>query len=212
MSTENWRTLQIDTVEPISVAGVNWRPLRRELGVEAFGVNAYTGNAGEQVVEEHTERGLKHEEIYVVLSGAAVFMLDGEQHDAPAGTVVHIPNTHVKRSAEATTDGTTVLAVGAPIGRPYTTSAWEWSFGAQKFRPTADHESALALLDEGLVHHPDNPSILYEIACWESAAGRPDDALVALNRAVAGDPRCAVWALEDDDLAGLRDLPGFPSP
>jgi quercetin dioxygenase-like cupin family protein len=212
MSGESWRALKIDSVESIPVAGVNWRPLRRELGVEAFGVNAYTADAGEQVVEEHTEQGLQHEEIYVVLAGAAVFELDDERHDAPAGTVVHIPNTHVKRSAQATVDGTTVLAVGAPVGRPYTTSAWEWAFGAQKFRPTADHESALALLDDGLAHHPDNPSILYEIACWEAIAGRPDDALVALGRAVSGDPRCATWAQQDDDLATVRDLPGFPAP
>ena len=211
MATENWRALEIDTVEPITVAGVNWRPLRRELGIEAFGVNAYTANAGEQVVEEHTEQGLKHEEVYVVLSGAAVFMLDDERHEAPAGTIVHIPNTHVKRSAEATTDGTTVLAVGAPVGRPYATSAWEWAFGAQKFRPTNDHESALALLAEGLEHHPDNPSILYEIACWEATSGRLDEALEALLNAISGDPRCAAWAQEDDDLAPLRDLPGFPS-
>ena len=142
MTDGGWRALTIDSIEPIAVAGVNWRPLRRELGVEAFGVNAYTADQGEQVVEEHTEQGLKHEEIYFVLSGAAVFTLDDERHDAPAGTIVHIPNTHVKRSAEATADGTTVLAVGAPVDRAYTTSAWEWAFGAQRFRPANDHDSA----------------------------------------------------------------------
>ncbi|MFN8223923.1 MAG: hypothetical protein U0R50_11845 [Gaiellales bacterium] len=211
MSGEGWQTMRIDDVEPIAVAGVNWRPLRRELGVEAFGVNAFSANAGELVVEEHTEQGLQHEEVYVVLAGSATFTLDGETHDAPAGTVVHVPNTHVRRSARATADGTTVLAVGAPVGRPFATSAWEWAFAAQRFRPAGDHASALALLDEGLSHHPDNPSILYEIACWETLAGRHDAALAALAQAVSGDPRTAAWAQTDADLAPLRDLPGFPT-
>lgn len=210
MADDGWQVLQIDEIEPIAVAGVSWRPLRRELGVEAFGVNAYTANAGELVVEEHTEQGLQHEEVYVVVSGAAAFTLDGERHDAPAGTIVHIPNTHVNRSAEATVDGTTVLAVGAPVGRPYAPSAWEWAFAAQRFRPSGDHEAALALLAEGLDQHPDNPSILYETACWETLAGNHEEALGALLSAIEGDPRCAAWAQEDDDLAPLRELPGFP--
>jgi quercetin dioxygenase-like cupin family protein len=209
MSTE-WRALQLDELEPIAVAGVNWLPLRRELGVEAFGVNAYVAAAGELVVEEHTEQTLRHEEIYLVLRGAATFTLDGEERDAPAGTVVHVGNPHVKRSARATVDGTAVLAIGAPVGEPYRPSPWEWPFYAQRFRPTADHEAALALLAEGLERHPENPSILYEVACWHSMAGRHDEALAALARAVKADPRCAKWASDDEDLAPLRELPGFP--
>ena len=47
-------------------------------------------NAGDDVVEEHTERSLGHEEVYVVLAGRATFTLDDETVDAPAGTVVFI--------------------------------------------------------------------------------------------------------------------------
>lgn len=211
MTNRGWQAVSLETIEPIPVAGVKWRPLRRELGVEAFGVNAYTANAGELVVEEHTEQSLQHEEVYVVVAGAATFTLDGERHEAPAGTIVHIPNTHVSRSAEATLDGTTVLAVGGPVGRPYTPSAWEWAFAAQRHRAEGDHEAALALLAEGLEHHPGNPSILYEIACWRTVARDYDAALGALHEAVEADPRCAIWAQEDADLAPLRELPGFPS-
>lgn len=212
MTADEWRTLRIDEIEPIAVAGVKWRPLRRELGVEAFGVNAYTADAGERIVEEHTEQSLQHEELYVVLAGAATFTLDDEAHELVAGGVVHVPNTHVRRSAVATADGTTVLAIGAPVGRPYSVSAWEWAFAAQQFRPTGDHASALAMLDEGLLHHPEHPMLLYESACWETMAGRHETALPLLEKAVVGDPRCAVWAQSDDDLAPLRELPGFPSP
>lgn len=205
-----WRALGLDEIEAISAAGVNWLPVRRELGVEAFGINAYLANTGELVVEEHTEQGLSHEEIYVVLAGAAMFTLDGEEREAPAGTIVHLANPHVHRGARATLDGTIVIAVGAPTEGVYRPSPWEWAFGAQRFRPTADHEAALAFLAEGLERYPENPSILYEAACWQTMAGRYDEALDALNRAVNGDSRHATWAQEDEDLEPLRALPGFP--
>ena len=55
-----------------------WRPVRRRLGITAFGINAYTGEPGENVVEKHDEERLGHEELYVVVSGRARFELDGE--------------------------------------------------------------------------------------------------------------------------------------
>ena len=45
--TERWQSVRLDEIEPISVAGgLLWRPLRRTLGVEAFGINAYEALAG----------------------------------------------------------------------------------------------------------------------------------------------------------------------
>jgi hypothetical protein len=38
-------TTRIDALEPIHVAGVNWLALRHTLGVQAFGLNAYTAPA-----------------------------------------------------------------------------------------------------------------------------------------------------------------------
>ena len=63
---------------------LQWRPLRRTLGVRAFGINAYTAaKAGDEVVEEHTETGLGHEEIYLVLNGRATFTVRRDQRRAP---------------------------------------------------------------------------------------------------------------------------------
>ena len=70
--TDGFQVLAIDDVPPLAVVNgtLQWRPLRRTLGVRAFGINAYTAaNAGDEVVEEHTETGLGHEEIYLVLHG-----------------------------------------------------------------------------------------------------------------------------------------------
>ena len=54
------RTLRLDELEGIPVFGtLVWKPVRKTLGVTAFGINAYTAaNAGDDVVEDHTEEQL----------------------------------------------------------------------------------------------------------------------------------------------------------
>ena len=113
--TEGFRVMAIEDVEPLFVVGgtLEWRPLRRTLGVQAFGINAYTAaEAGRDVVEEHTEEGLGHEEIYVVLSGRATFTMGGERVDVPAGSLVYVADPAVRRQAVAAEPNTTVLAIG----------------------------------------------------------------------------------------------------
>src|SRR5215210_1733333 len=115
-----FRTLRLSDIEPIHAAGLNWLPLRHLLDARAFGVNAYTASAaGEDVIEEHTEESLGHEELYVVIAGRARFALDGEALDAPAGTVVFLPDPATRRYAVAEEAGTTVLAVGGKPGEGY---------------------------------------------------------------------------------------------
>src|SRR4029453_9800325 len=48
---------------PVARAGIVWRPIRRPLGITAFGINAYMGKEGEHVVEEHDESQLGHREV-----------------------------------------------------------------------------------------------------------------------------------------------------
>ena len=43
------KVVGLGEIEPTSVAGVNWRPLRATLGIQAFGINAYTAGPGETV-------------------------------------------------------------------------------------------------------------------------------------------------------------------
>lgn len=137
-----FETSRIDELERIAVAGVNWRPVRRRFGITAFGVNAYTGDAGEHVVEEHTESRLQHEELYVVLRGHARFTLDGDEVDAPTGTLVFIADPEVKRSAVALESGTAVMGVGGKPGEPYSISAWEYWFAAQPAYEANDYARA----------------------------------------------------------------------
>ena len=204
---ERWSTLRIPEVQPITVAGgLRWRPIRRTLGIEAFGMNAYTAErAGDDVVESHTEQNLGHQEVYVVLEGRATFELDGETLDAPVGTVVFLRDPATRRYARAAEPGTTVLAVGGKAGEAYSPSAWEWYFEAERFRDPLDPEAALRLMDEANERFPDHAGVLYSTACWLALGGREDDALATLRRAVELEPRVREWAAGDDDLASVRD-------
>ena len=83
------------------------------------------------MIEEHHEADDEenqtngHEELFVVMSGHAVFTVDGDQIDAPAGTIVFVRDPALLRHARATADGTAIFMVGGPAGNPFTVSRWE---------------------------------------------------------------------------------------
>jgi tetratricopeptide (TPR) repeat protein len=183
---------------------LRWTPIRKHFGITAFGVNAYTATeVGQDVVEEHDESRLGHEELYVVVAGRATFVLDGEEHEVPAGSAVYLRDPKVRRYARAEEAGTTVLAVGGRPGQ-HDVSAWEYFFAAYPKADAGDYEGALAELDAGLAQKPDHPPLLYHRACILARAGRLDEARGFLDRALAGDPNLRKWADEDEDLAPLR--------
>jgi hypothetical protein len=109
----------------------NFHLVRRHFDIRAFGVNGITGNAGDEMVEPHDERDHEaqltdgHEELFAVMSGHAVFTVDGEDLDAPAGTLVFVRDPALVRSARATVDGTAILAIGGRSGAPFEISRWE---------------------------------------------------------------------------------------
>jgi len=207
---DRWTSLDIASVAPITVAGeLHWKPIRRTLGIEAFGINAYTGDkVGDDVVERHTEQTLGHQEAYVVLAGRATFELDDETLDAPAGTVVFLRDPSVRRYATAAEPGTTVLAIGGKPGEAYTPSAWEWYFEAERFRDPLDPEAALRLMDEANERFPDHVGVMYSTACWLALAGRDDEAWETLQRTIEREPKTREWAKDDEDLAAFRDRLG----
>jgi tetratricopeptide (TPR) repeat protein len=210
---DGWRSVRLEEIEPIPVVGdtLLWRPIRRTLDIGAFGINAYVApKAGDDVVEEHTEKANGHEEVYVVLTGRATFTLDGEVLDAPAGTVVFIRNPEVKRHARAEEPGTSVLAVGGPRDAAFEPSAWEHAFAAEAYRQSGDYDAMAATIAAGLEEHPDNASLLYDLACAEALAGRSDDAIGHLTRALALKPEWEDHARNDRDLVSVRDHPGWP--
>ena len=91
-------------------------PRAASVSSSAFGVNTWTGrDAGDRIINEHDEAE-ENEELYVVLQGRAVFELDAERVDAPAGTLV-FAHPGVKRIAFAEEPETTIIALGGtPVG------------------------------------------------------------------------------------------------
>lgn len=209
-----WESVRLDEIEPIPVVGGSllWRPVRRRLDVQAFGINAYVAReAGADVVEQHTEEALGHEEVYVVLGGSARFTLDGETLDAPAGTVVFVRDPAVVRHARAEEPETVVLAVGGPREGVYEPSPWEDFFAAERHRVRGDHDAYVAELEEVAVRRPDHPATLYHLARAEALAGRHDAAARHLRRALELRPDWTELATDDDDLAPLRERPDWPA-
>ncbi len=109
-------------------------PVRHFFGIDSFGVNVFVARAaGDAIVPDHTETGedsAGHEELYYVVEGKITFVVEGEEFDAAAGTVV-VCDPDVRRSAIAKAAGATVLAVGGLRGKRFEPSRWEqkWTEG-----------------------------------------------------------------------------------
>ena len=186
--------------------------LRRTLDIAAFGASAsYQAKAGEDVVGEHDELGPGadgQEELYVVVQGSAAFTLDGEEIDAPQGTVVFV-QPGATRKAVATSDETIVLSVGGRRGEAYRLPPGAHLADFFEHYNAKDYEGALAECHVVLEKFPGNALVFYNIACMQSLLGRSDEALDTLRTAVESWPKFKENAQKDDDFAPLRKDPRF---
>ena len=177
-------------------------------------MNAYTALAdGGRVIEEHDELSAgagRHEELYFVARGHAVFTLDGEEVDAPAGTFVFVSDPQVRRGAVGLGEGTTVLVVGGVPGKAFRVSPWEAWLEASPHLEAGEPERGIEIFERTLAAYPGNPNVLYNLACFEALAGRAEAALVHLGEAVEADPRTREWAQTDSDFDAIRLDPRFP--
>jgi len=205
------KVTRLEDIAPLGMGGVGYRLVRRELGVRAFGMNGFTADAGEELIETHDELSNGHEEVYIVLTGRARFTVDGADQDAPAGTLVFVPDPASRRTAVAVEDGTSALVVGGRAGEAYEVSAWEEVLALKPLAEAGDPGAAADAVAEILARHPGNASVLYDLACFEALAGRREPALAHLREAIERRAECREWAAEDPDLDSLRDDPGFPA-
>ena len=192
-----------------------WTPIREHFGIQAFGTNAYTAKeAGDAVIGEHTELMAKHEELYVVVDGHATFTVEGEEVDAPAGTLVFVSDPGARRGATAKEAGTTVLVVGAAPGKAFEISPWEesWREGQQAMALYREKKYAEAadVLREAVTRFPDSSGLYYNLACFDSMAGAAPEAVAAnLARSIELFPGFRDYAREDSDFDPVRDVPAF---
>jgi len=199
---------RIDEIDELSDGRCPFRPVRKHFGIMAFGVNAWTGkSAGDRIINEHDEAD-EEEELYLVQQGRATFELDGERVDAPAGTMV-FARPGVKRTAFAEEPGTTIVAIGGRPGEAYEPSGFEvWLpinalYEAGKYAEAADRGREL------IEQNPGYAALFYNVACCESLAGRTDDAIEHLARAIELSERFRGFAAGDSDFDPIREQPAF---
>jgi len=193
--------------------GFVWHPVRRHFDIRAFGVNGYTAReAGAQLIEEHSEKTLEHEEIYLVLRGRVRFTVGGDEHELGPGQLVFVRDPELARGAVAVDADAVVLALGGKPGEPHQVSAWEAMFAAVPAARAENWDEAIRIHVDALLERPDNSALLYNLACMEARGGRTLDALLHLQEAVRLDPKWAEYASKDSDFAAIRSEPGFPGP
>jgi mannose-6-phosphate isomerase-like protein (cupin superfamily) len=108
-----YSVINVDEIEPAGPGGAV-RFVRRELGVEAFGINWFElppDTAG----HAHDESESGQEEVNVIIRGGGVYRVDGEEIPVRVGTVCRFdPGT--TRQPVAGPDGLTMVAIGARRG------------------------------------------------------------------------------------------------
>jgi hypothetical protein len=207
------RAVNVTDIEPRRIIGgtMLWHPVRRRLGIRSFGTNAYTApNAGDRVVEDHTEGAARHEELYLVLRGRAEFQLGDDTVEIGAGELVFISDPDVRRGAVATEANTTVIAFGGPAGAPYEPLVWEHDFAAQESYDAGNFDAAYEIASEGLADHPDSARLHYNLACYAARGGHQELALHHLDQASRLYAELVrTWSADDRDLDSVRERAGL---
>jgi mannose-6-phosphate isomerase-like protein (cupin superfamily) len=104
----------VDAAEVEAVNGV-FRPIRRALGLTAFGINQeeWPANADGHPDHDHAEDG--QEEVFCILEGSGKMVVDGEDVELKPGRYVWV-EAESKRKIFAGADGLKLIAVGSPPG------------------------------------------------------------------------------------------------
>ena len=105
--------IHVDDIEPAGPGGAV-RFVRRELGVEAFGINWF--ELGPDVVgREHDETGSGQEEVNVIVNGSGTYRIDGVDVPVSAGSILRF-DPETTRVPIAGPEGMTMIGIGARRG------------------------------------------------------------------------------------------------
>jgi quercetin dioxygenase-like cupin family protein len=108
-----WSVVDVHELEGEGPGGAV-RFVRRNLGVQAFGINWFE-LPPRAPGREHDERESGQEEVNVVVRGSGTYRIDGEEVPARAGMVFRF-DPETTRQPVAGPEGMTLLAVGARRG------------------------------------------------------------------------------------------------
>jgi quercetin dioxygenase-like cupin family protein len=203
--SDGYTILDLRDLEPLAgnpSGGGLLLPVRHTLGLRAFGANAWTAEAGAQIVPPHEEDN-GDEELYAVVAGRVTFTVGDERFDAPAGTLVHVlPGEH--RGAVAEEAGSIVLAVGATPGKAFERRGWDDVVVAYAAGAAGRVEQGRAIMED---LPSGGPSWVkpYNLACYEARFGDEGRAREQLRAAFALSDDAREYAKSDSDLDSIRD-------
>jgi quercetin dioxygenase-like cupin family protein len=100
-----------------------WMLARKALGTSAFGYNLVQIGPGGQI-PEHDETGSGQVELYAILEGDAVMRIDGEEHEAPAGTFASIEPPVSRTILNRSEAPVTALLIGVSPNGGYEHAPW----------------------------------------------------------------------------------------
>ena len=100
-----------------------WSLVRRGLGVESLGLNVVEIEPGYSI-PEHNELERDQEEVFIVLDGECVMVVDGADHAAPAGTFVRVAPQTLRTVRNDSGAPARVLIVSAPTTSGYEPMGW----------------------------------------------------------------------------------------
>ena len=100
-----------------------WALARRSLGVSSFGLNVVDVAPG-QGIPEHDETERDQEEVFVVLDGELVFLVDGDRHPAPRGTFLRCDPEATRTAVNESDAPAQLLIVSAPRESGYEPMDW----------------------------------------------------------------------------------------
>jgi uncharacterized cupin superfamily protein len=100
-----------------------WLLARKALGTQAFGYNLVEIAPGGQI-PEHDEGQSGQVELYAILEGEAVMLLDGEEHPAPAGTFASIEPAATRQILNRSEAKVVALLIGVEPEGGYEPRSW----------------------------------------------------------------------------------------
>jgi uncharacterized cupin superfamily protein len=100
-----------------------WLLARKALGTGAFGYNLVEIAPGGQI-PEHDEARSGQVELYAILEGEAVMLLDGAEHPAPAGTLASIEPAANRQILNRSGAKVVALLIGVQPDGGYEPMSW----------------------------------------------------------------------------------------
>ena len=214
MMADGWQSVRLDEIEPIPVVGETllWRPRAPD---------ARRRRLRDQLVHRperrrRRRRGAHREDVRA--RGALPRPLgprDVHARRRDARRARRDRGVHPRPGGEAPCTCGGAADVGARRRRPSRGGVRAGSRGSTRSRRRSTARRATTRRwsprsPPASSENPDNPSLLYDLGCAEALAGRLDDALAHVARALELKPEWADHARKDSDLDEVRELPGWP--